>query len=76
MSTSFVKLVENKRKLIAKHQKELKALLAECKHENLEQKEYHYEGGYLDKAYSEYWNQCPVCGYKTKVTMVQHDWYG
>jgi hypothetical protein len=68
--------VDRKQKLIAKHQKELMELLNTCTHEHIEEKSYYFSGSYFDKAYTEYWNQCKLCGAESKKTINDHSWYG
>ena len=79
MSTEYEllkKAVERKRKLIEKHQVELRTLLDTCTHEELEEKSFYFAGSYLDKAYTDHWNQCKLCGTKGPVTTDQHNHYG
>ena len=69
--------VSRKRKLIEKHQKELRELLSTCNHEgHIEEKSSYFSGSYYDKAYTDYWNQCKLCGERSEVTTVNHSWYG
>ena len=68
--------VEHKRKLIAKHHKELEALLATCTHEEIEEKSYYFSGSYYDTAYTERWNECKLCGKRSEKTHESHGWYG
>lgn len=58
------KQLARKRKLIAKHQTELKALLDTCQHpaEKVTKKEHYYSGGYYNRPYVEYWWECSICG--------------
>lgn len=37
---------------------------AECPHTHLMAKADHVPGGYLDKGYSNYWDECDVCGHR------------
>lgn len=53
-----------KRKLIAKHQKELKDLLNTCTHpeDKIVEKSLFFPGGYYDISYVENWRECIICG--------------
>jgi hypothetical protein len=72
----FEQQVERKRKLIAKHNKELRELLATCPHERVEEKSRYFSGSYYDQAHTTYWNECMVCGAKSEDTVKEHSWYG
>lgn len=60
--TVFEKRVQLKRNLIAKHEKELAAILIECTHENIERKSRYISSTYYDPSYSIYYNKCRCCG--------------
>lgn len=68
--------IEKKKQLIAKHSADLKSLLQACPHEELELKESYFEGSYYDKAYTDSWSQCKLCGERGPVTTIYHNWYG
>ena len=69
--------VNAKRKLISKHQKELRELLATCTHEgHVVEKSSYFSGSYYDKAYTDYWNECSLCGERSEVTTKMHSYYG
>lgn len=74
------KLIARKEKLIAKHRDELtnmKASLREvCPHKNKETKERYFEGGYLNKAYTEYTTVCKDCGQDLGTKTETHSYYG
>ncbi len=79
MSPSYQALknkIKRKQNTIAKHQNQLNMLLRECPHEEIEPKESYYEGSYLNKASTDYWNQCKLCGARSEVTTQVHSWYG
>lgn len=79
LTPEYVKLKEkiaHKKKLIAKHSAALKSLLNACPHEELELKEMYFEGSYYDKAYTDRWYQCKLCGERGPVTTDTHSWYG
>jgi len=65
-----------KRKLIKKHNEAIKVLLETCTHDEVDRKSEYYEGSYYDKAYTMYWNECKLCGSKSKKTNETHSWYG
>ena len=60
------KRIERVRKRFADLNAERNAILANCPHTDIEAKSYYYEGGYLNKSYTEYWNQCRTCGAKSE----------
>ena len=62
--TELERKLARKQKLIAKHQQELKDLLATCTHpeDKIVEKSYYFPGGYYDKSYVERWRQCTICG--------------
>lgn len=73
---TYEQQVERKRKLIAKHNKELRDMLAICPHERVEEKSRYFSGGYYDKAHTEHWIECLICGERGPVTTKEHSWYG
>jgi nitrite reductase/ring-hydroxylating ferredoxin subunit len=70
------KVVARKQALADKQREILKGILNNCPHEELEVKEYYFEGSYYDKAYTDRWHQCKLCGQKGPVTTNMHSWYG
>ena len=77
MALTLEQQIERKHKTIAKHQNELKQLLAQCTHEgHIEQKSSYFSGSYNDTAYTRYWNQCMLCGAKSEDTIKDHAYYG
>lgn len=65
-----------KRKLIAKHKSAIQELLDGCTHDEVEQKSYYFSGSYLDTAYTDYWNECTLCGATSEKTHKSHGYYG
>ena len=47
-----------------------------CKHPKIIKKESYFGGSYYDKAYTDHWNECEICGAKSEVTTEYHSWYG
>jgi len=47
-----------------------------CLHTEVIKKEYYFEGSYYDKAYTDHWNECKICGAKSVVNTEYHSWYG
>ncbi len=47
-----------------------------CKHEYMTKKQYYFSGSYYDKAYTDTWYKCEVCGYESKKETEYHSWYG
>jgi hypothetical protein len=72
----FIQQVARKRKLLERHHQELGELLAQCLHETLEQKERYYEGSYYDRASTDYWSECTICGKRLNKRTETHSWYG
>lgn len=68
--------VVQKRKLIDKHKNTIAQLLAECTHDEVEKKSEYFDGSYYDKAHTEYWVVCKLCGAKSERTTEMHSWYG
>ena len=79
----FKKQVEAQRKVVARKQKLvdaqsiiLKDLLVNCPHEEINEESSYFSGSYYDKAYTEYWNRCALCGERSEKTLRMHSWYG
>lgn len=56
--------VEQKKKLIIKHQRELNEMLAACPHEELIHRQLWNNGDYYNRQYVETWRECTACGKK------------
>lgn len=79
----FKKQVEKQRKVVArkdaladKQRAILKDILVNCPHEEIERKESYCSGSYYDKASTDYWNECKLCGKRSAVTTEMHSYYG
>lgn len=74
------KLIVRKEKLVAKHRDNLSEMKAElrrvCPHTNKEVTEHYHEGGYLNKAYTEYKMKCADCGVDLGQKTEVHSYYG
>lgn len=68
--------VVQKTKLLNKHTNTIQQLLQECTHDEVERKSEYYDGSYFDKAHTEYWVVCTLCGAKSERTTEIHSWYG
>lgn len=68
--------INRERLSIEKHKRKLQDLLDSCPHENVVKKERHFEGDYYNKAHTEYYKECTLCGKELDWNMIQHDWYG
>lgn len=60
---------------INKLRKELKEICFHPK-EYIEKKSYYFSGSYTDVAYTEYWNECTICGEKSPIITKYHNHYG
>lgn len=47
-----------------------------CEHLEVEQKSEYFDGSYYNKAFTERWEECKICGAKSKVRREIHSWYG
>lgn len=47
-----------------------------CPEEESVKKESYYSGSYTDTAYTEYWDECTVCGRHHNKEIENHSWYG
>lgn len=69
------KRIDRARKRMAALHEERNAILANCPHTTIERKQHYYGGDYLNKSYTERWNQCAVCGAKGPVTIENNGSY-
>ncbi len=81
--TEFEKEVTKRRKQIDKAKQKVSNLyddlaifLKNCPHDKVSEKSSYFPGSYNDKAYTNYWNQCDICGTKSEITTKDHSWYG
>ena len=74
--TDIEKKILRKRKLLEKRSRELGDLIQNCPHTNTIEKEEYVEGTYYDKAYTEYWTFCSVCGKTMNKRTEMHSWHG
>lgn len=65
-----------KRALITKHSDAVKKLLAECTHDEVERNSRYYSGSYYDKASTDYWDECKLCGAAINHRSETHSYYG
>lgn len=68
--------IKAKIKVIQKHREQLQSLLDSCQHPTTIENSRYVQGDYYDKAYTVYWNECTVCGKRSKETIDQHSYYG
>lgn len=69
-------VIARKQALVDKQKQILKDMLKECPHEEIEHKSSYFSGSYYDKAYTDHWNECKLCGAKSEVTTESHSYYG
>lgn len=81
--TAFKFAVVNQRAIIsakqalADEQREvLKTMLEDCPHTELKRESSYYEGDYYNKAHTETWNTCTLCGKRSEKTYEQLSYYG
>lgn len=55
---------------------EISELHKSCTHEELDAKESYFSGSYDERASTNYWNQCRLCGAKSKTITETHNYYG
>lgn len=55
-----------------------KEVYENCHHpeEYLKPKSEYYEGGHMDTAHTEYWDECTICGRHFNKKTKDHGWYG
>ena len=79
MTQSELKLkIVSLEKRLKKVSVELETLRNQCDHteQTPEVKEYYFEGSYYDKAYTEIFHYCSICGKRIKSDHKEHSWYG
>jgi len=59
-----------------RHNAKIKQLLESCTHEEIEVKSSYFPGSYYDKACTDYWNRCKLCGATSEKTTDEHSYYG
>jgi len=69
-------VLARKQALADKQHAILTELMKQCTHEELEEKSSYFGGSYNDKAYTEYWMQCKLCGERGPKTTNMHSYYG
>ena len=74
---AYKKLVIRKKKHLDKLQKEYADLLKSCPHPASSRvgKQRYFAGSYIDKAHTEYWNECSLCRHQSKIIIENHSWY-
>jgi hypothetical protein len=72
LQKKLVRLVKKEKAL----RDEIKELHKSCTHEELEAKESYYGGSYDERASTNYWNRCTLCGATSKTTTITHSYYG
>lgn len=79
----FKKQIESQRKVVARKQaladKQrdiLKSMLVNCPHEEIEHKTSYFSGSYYDKASTDHWNECKLCGARSPISTETHSYYG
>lgn len=48
----------------------------QCPQDELVEQEHYYEGDYSNRAYTEYWQECIICGRRHNRVNKQHSYYG
>lgn len=70
------KVVARKQELADKQRTILKDMLDHCPHEEIEHKTSYCSGSYYDKASTDHWNECKLCGARSSNTTEMHSYYG
>ncbi len=70
------RIVDQKQTLANKQRAVLTELLKQCTHEELEEKSSYSEGDYYNKASTDRWMQCKLCGERGPVSTTMHSYYG
>ena len=74
--------IRKKQRLIAKHQAAVALLEKEikdgctCPQAHCVGQEYYYSGDYFNRAYTNFWDQCSLCGRKHRAYSITHNYYG
>ena len=79
LKTTTEVLQKKLRKLVTKEQAlrdEIYELHKSCSHEELDAKESYFSGSYDERASTNYWNRCTLCGATSKTTTITHSYYG
>lgn len=70
------KLKNRIQKTMDRHNATIKELLKACTHEEIVEKSSYFPGSYNDKAYTDYWHRCKLCGAESERKTVGHSYYG
>lgn len=70
------KVIDRKRILLDAQREILLLLLIDCPHEEIEEKRSYDSGSYYDKATTQMWNRCKLCGAESQREIIQHNYYG
>jgi len=69
-------VIARKEALVDKQRAILKKLIVKCTHEEVVQKDSYFSGSYDNKASTDYWMQCTLCGERGPIKTVTHSYYG
>lgn len=70
------KVISRKQVLVDKQREILKTMLDECPHTELKREESYYGGDYYNKAHTETWNVCTLCGKRSEKRVEMLSYYG
>lgn len=79
MTVEDLRAMKAKAKSLMEEAKQLILVMkGACHHpvEHIEPKTYYFGGGHNDKAYTEYWDECTICGERSVVNRKDHNYYG
>lgn len=68
--------IRKKQEELKSLEKQMSALLEQCPHSNIEPREYYSPGSYFDKAYTDHWDECILCGERFNHNTKIHNHYG
>lgn len=79
LSPKYLELLEKvkrKKEFLEKHKKILEDMLKTCTHEETFVEEHYFSGSYNDRAHTDYYTRCSLCGKIIETRTKEHSWYG
>lgn len=69
-------VIANKQALADEQREVLKTMLEDCPHTELKREQSYYSGDYYNKAHTETWNVCTLCGKSSEKHVEMLSYYG